>query len=71
MLASVITFAPTQLTGLTGERNVYKRRGLPEEKGLNMTKPKHLTLLVDVSGSMYRSVFLCNYDVYFNNYLSL
>ncbi|KAL5256307.1 hypothetical protein ACHWQZ_G011506 [Mnemiopsis leidyi] len=40
--------------GLTGERNVYKRRGLPEEKGLNMTKPKHLTLLVDVSGSMYR-----------------
>lgn len=42
------------LSGLTGERNVYKRRGQPEEKGLNMTKPKHLTLLVDVSGSMYR-----------------
>ena len=44
--------------GLTGERNVYKRRGLPEEKGLNMTQPKHLTLLVDVSGSMYRSALL-------------
>jgi hypothetical protein len=41
---------------ITGEKNVYKRRGEdPDaESSLSMEKPKRLRLVVDVSGSMYR-----------------
>ncbi|CAF0766137.1 unnamed protein product [Brachionus calyciflorus] len=41
---------------ITGEKNVYKRRGDDPnaENSLNPEKPKRLKLIVDVSGSMYR-----------------
>lgn len=41
---------------ITGEKNVYKRRGDdPNADGsFSMEKPKRLRLVVDVSGSMYR-----------------
>ncbi|WAR13926.1 VWA8-like protein [Mya arenaria] len=43
------------IDGLTGERNVYKRRGEKEpEMGGQQEHPKLLRLLVDCSGSMYR-----------------
>lgn len=45
------------IEGLTGEKNIYRRRGEREpELGAPAEKPKHLRLLVDVSGSMYRCV---------------
>jgi len=41
--------------GLTGEKNIYKRRGdIEPEVGAPQTKPKRVRLVVDVSGSMYR-----------------
>ena len=41
--------------GLTGERNVFRRRAdRPPPPGAVQVKPKHLRLLVDASGSMYR-----------------
>lgn len=43
------------IEGITGEKNVYRRRGEKEpEIGAPQTKPKRLKLVVDVSGSMYR-----------------
>lgn len=43
--------------GITGEKNVYRRRGEKEpEVGAPQTKPKRLRLVVDVSGSMYRYI---------------
>jgi len=43
------------IDGLTGEKNVYKRRGEKEpEMGSPQEHPKKLRLLVDCSGSMYR-----------------
>ena len=41
---------------VTGEKNVYRRRGDDPnaDNSFNMEKPKRLKLLVDVSGSMYR-----------------
>lgn len=41
---------------ITGEKNVYRRRGEDPnaENAFNMEKPKRLKLVVDVSGSMYR-----------------
>uniref|UniRef100_A0A1B6BXM8 VWFA domain-containing protein n=1 Tax=Clastoptera arizonana TaxID=38151 RepID=A0A1B6BXM8_9HEMI len=43
------------IEGITGEKNVYRRRGEKEpEVGAPQTKPKRLRLVVDVSGSMYR-----------------
>ncbi|KAG8302129.1 von Willebrand factor A domain-containing protein 8 [Homalodisca vitripennis] len=43
------------IEGITGEKNVYRRRGEKEpEVGTPQTKPKRLKLVVDVSGSMYR-----------------
>ncbi|XP_054285808.1 von Willebrand factor A domain-containing protein 8 [Macrosteles quadrilineatus] len=43
------------IEGITGEKNIYKRRGEKEpEVGTPQTKPKRLKLVVDVSGSMYR-----------------
>ena len=43
------------IEGLTGERTIYRRRTEKEpELGTPPTKPKHLKLVVDVSGSMYR-----------------
>ncbi len=43
------------IEGLTGEKNIYRRRAeLHPELGAPAEKPKHLRLLVDVSGSMYR-----------------
>jgi len=43
------------IEGLTGERNIYRRRAERQpELGTPSEKPKHLRLLVDVSGSMYR-----------------
>ncbi len=41
---------------ITGEKNVYKRRGDDQnaDNSFNMEKPKRLRLVVDVSGSMYR-----------------
>uniref|UniRef100_A0A6B2E9N1 von Willebrand factor A domain-containing protein 8 n=1 Tax=Phlebotomus kandelakii TaxID=1109342 RepID=A0A6B2E9N1_9DIPT len=41
--------------GITGERNIYRRRAEQEpEPGQPQEKPKRLKLVVDVSGSMYR-----------------
>lgn len=41
--------------GITGERNIYRRRADVEpELGAPQVKPKRLKLVVDVSGSMYR-----------------
>ena len=43
--------------GLTGEKTIYRRRAEKEpEIGTPQTKPKRLKLVIDVSGSMYRSV---------------
>ncbi|XP_071949792.1 von Willebrand factor A domain-containing protein 8-like [Antedon mediterranea] len=43
------------IEGLTGERNIYKRRKEKEpEPGAPQVLPKRLRLVVDVSGSMYR-----------------
>lgn len=43
------------IEGLTGEKNIYKRRLEQEpEPGQPQEKPKRLKLVVDVSGSMYR-----------------
>ncbi|CAK8678183.1 unnamed protein product [Clavelina lepadiformis] len=43
------------IEGLTGEKNIYKRRAEQEpEPGTPQQKPKRLRVLVDVSGSMYR-----------------
>eukprot|EP00041_Stephanoeca_diplocostata_P021699 m.509785 g.509785 ORF g.509785 m.509785 type:complete len:1988 (-) comp21889_c0_seq22:1623-7586(-) len=43
------------IDGLTGERNIYKRRGTEEPfHGKMQQHPKRLTFVVDVSGSMYR-----------------
>ncbi|XP_059607607.1 von Willebrand factor A domain-containing protein 8 [Phlebotomus argentipes] len=41
--------------GITGEKNIYRRRAEQEpEPGQPQEKPKRLKLVVDVSGSMYR-----------------
>lgn len=41
--------------GITGERNIYRRRADQEpEPGQPQEKPKRLKIVVDVSGSMYR-----------------
>ena len=40
--------------GVTGEKNIYKRRGTIEDSGGPSPKPKRLRFVVDVSGSMYR-----------------
>lgn len=41
--------------GITGERNVYKRRGKENPyQGMMQEKPKRLRFVMDVSGSMYR-----------------
>lgn len=43
------------IEGLTGEKNIYRRRAEKEpEIGAPQLKPKRLKLVVDVSGSMYR-----------------
>jgi len=43
------------IEGITGEKNIYRRRAERHpELGTPPEKPKHLRLLVDVSGSMYR-----------------
>ncbi|CAG9103041.1 unnamed protein product [Plutella xylostella] len=43
------------IEGLTGERNIYRRRTDQEPPpGSPLDKPKRLRLVVDVSGSMYR-----------------
>ncbi|KAG7308434.1 hypothetical protein JYU34_005640 [Plutella xylostella] len=43
------------IEGLTGERNIYRRRTEQEPPpGSPLDKPKRLRLVVDVSGSMYR-----------------
>lgn len=43
------------IEGITGEKSIYKRRGEKDpEMGTPQEKPKHLRLVVDVSGSMYR-----------------
>ena len=41
---------------ITGEKNIYRRRGDDPnaDNALTMEKPKRLRLVVDVSGSMYR-----------------
>lgn len=41
---------------VTGEKNVYRRRGEDQnaDSNHNMDKPKRLRLVVDLSGSMYR-----------------
>jgi hypothetical protein len=45
------------IAGLTGEKTIYRRRAEKEpEMGTPQTKPKRLKLVIDVSGSMYRSV---------------
>lgn len=43
------------IEGITGERNIYRKRSEQEpEPGHPQNKPKRLRLVVDVSGSMYR-----------------
>jgi hypothetical protein len=43
------------IEGITGEKNIYKmRRDVDPEPGSVQEKPKLLTVVVDVSGSMYR-----------------
>lgn len=43
------------IEGLTGEKNIYRRRSEKDpELGAPQQKPKRLKLVVDVSGSMYR-----------------
>lgn len=43
------------IEGITGEKNIYKmRKDLDPEPGQVQEKPKLLTVVVDVSGSMYR-----------------
>lgn len=45
------------IEGVVGERNIYRKRGEQDpEPGQPQEKPKRLKLVVDVSGSMYRSV---------------
>lgn len=48
------------IEGITGERNIYRKRMEHEpELGQPQEKPKRLKLVVDVSGSMYRYVLKC------------
>ncbi|RZF45840.1 hypothetical protein LSTR_LSTR015398 [Laodelphax striatellus] len=43
------------IEGITGEKNIYRRRAEKDpEFGSPQTKPKRIKLVVDVSGSMYR-----------------
>uniref|UniRef100_H2YJE0 VWFA domain-containing protein n=1 Tax=Ciona savignyi TaxID=51511 RepID=H2YJE0_CIOSA len=43
------------IEGLTGEKNIYKRRAEQEpEPGTPQQKPKRIRVVMDVSGSMYR-----------------
>lgn len=43
------------IEGITGEKNIYKtRKDLDPEPGQVQEKPKLLSIVVDVSGSMYR-----------------
>lgn len=43
------------IEGITGERNIYRKRSEQEpEPGQPQQKPKRVKLVVDVSGSMYR-----------------
>ena len=53
--------------GATGERLVYKRRGIAEPvAGTPQARPRRLQFLLDVSGSMYRfngEVCVCVLDV--------
>lgn len=43
------------IEGITGERNIYRKRAEQDpEPGQPQEKPKRLKLVVDVSGSMYR-----------------
>ncbi|XP_039291605.1 von Willebrand factor A domain-containing protein 8-like [Nilaparvata lugens] len=43
------------IEGITGEKNIYRRRSEKDpEFGSPQTKPKRIKLVVDVSGSMYR-----------------
>jgi len=43
------------IEGLTGEKNIYKKRADEEpEPGMPQEKPKLMRIVVDVSGSMYR-----------------
>lgn len=47
------------IEGIVGERNIYRKRGEQDpEIGQLQEKPKRLKLVVDVSGSMYRFVFV-------------
>ena len=40
--------------GVTGEKYIYKRRGVVDQAGLSSNKPKRIRFVVDISGSMYR-----------------
>ncbi|GMH51849.1 hypothetical protein TL16_g01101 [Triparma laevis f. inornata] len=40
--------------GVTGEKFVYKRRGIPDEASTHMKHPKRVRFVFDCSGSMYR-----------------
>lgn len=43
------------IEGITGEKNIYKKRtDMDPEPGQPQEKPKRLTVVADVSGSMYR-----------------
>lgn len=52
------------IEGIVGERNIYRKRGEQDpEIGQLQAKPKRLKLVVDVSGSMYRFVFVISYNI--------
>jgi len=42
------------IDGATGEKYIYKRRGVVEYQGISKEKPKRLRFVMDCSGSMYR-----------------
>ena len=57
MFTIVVLQLVLNTAGLTGEKTIFRRRAEKEpEMGTPQTKPKRLKLVIDVSGSMYRSV---------------
>eukprot|EP00164_Ancoracysta_twista_P004354 GFYU01005864.1.p1 GENE.GFYU01005864.1~~GFYU01005864.1.p1 ORF type:complete len:442 (-),score=92.80 GFYU01005864.1:38-1363(-) len=40
--------------GITGEQNIYRRRTEADPTGMVQDKPKRMTFVMDISGSMYR-----------------
>jgi hypothetical protein len=52
--------------GITGERNVFKRRGIEDNPALHERRKKRMLFVLDVSASMYRFNGL---DISFSHFL--